>query len=146
MDFRIEGLHTETGAGVLEAALAVDEALPAADKAALFKTFTKVLAQRRGWMATFMAKWSKDWPGCGGHIHLSLWRKADGEIRVPRPNRRAPGMSETMRHFVAGQQKLMPEILAMVAPTVNSYRRLIPGYWAPTSPPGASRIAPRRSA
>src|SRR6185436_8861261 len=65
MDFPIEGLHTETGTGGLEAA----------DRAALFKTFTKVLAQRRDWMATFMAKWSKDWPGCGGHIHMSLWQK-----------------------------------------------------------------------
>ena len=41
-------------------------------------------------------------------------------------------MSDTMRWFVGGQQKLMPELLAMVAPTVNSYRRLIPGFWAPT--------------
>ena len=63
MDFEIEGLHTETGPGVLEAAIRVDDALEAADKAALFKTFTKILAQRRGWMATFMAKWSRDWPG-----------------------------------------------------------------------------------
>ncbi|MBL4838852.1 MAG: hypothetical protein JKY34_14870, partial [Kordiimonadaceae bacterium] len=55
MDFPIEGLHTETGPGVLEAALAVDGALAAADKAALFKTFTKVWAQRRNMMATFMA-------------------------------------------------------------------------------------------
>jgi len=63
MRMPIEGLHTETGPGVLEAALAVDGALAAADKAALFKTFAKVIAQRRGLMATFMAKWSKDWPG-----------------------------------------------------------------------------------
>ena len=55
--------------GVLEAAIKVDNALAAADKAALFKTMTKVLAQRRGWMATFMAKWSRDWPGQSGHIH-----------------------------------------------------------------------------
>ena len=41
-------------------------------------------------------------------------------------------MSDTMRWFVGGQQKLMPELLAMIAPTVNSYRRLIPGFWAPT--------------
>jgi glutamine synthetase len=41
-------------------------------------------------------------------------------------------MSKAMRHFVGGQQALMPELLAMVAPTVNSYRRLIPGFWAPT--------------
>ncbi|MBM3525865.1 MAG: glutamine synthetase, partial [Alphaproteobacteria bacterium] len=73
MDMSLEGLHTETGAGVLEAALRVDGGLEAADKAALFKTFVKVLAQRRGWLTTFMAKWSKDWPGCGGHIHMSLW-------------------------------------------------------------------------
>ena len=76
MDFEIEGLHTETGPGVLEAAIRVDEALAAADKAALFKTFTKVLAQRRGWMATFMAKWSRDWPGQSGHLHISLQETA----------------------------------------------------------------------
>ena len=74
MDFEIEGLHTETGPGVLEAAIRVDDALKAADKAALFKTYTKILAQRRGWMATFMAKWSRDWPGQSGHLHTSLAR------------------------------------------------------------------------
>ncbi|MGA7972607.1 MAG: glutamine synthetase, partial [Pseudolabrys sp.] len=68
MDFPLEGLHTETGPGVIEVALNHDEALAAADKAALFKTFAKVLAQRRGWMATFMAKWSPDWPGQSGHL------------------------------------------------------------------------------
>jgi glutamine synthetase len=41
-------------------------------------------------------------------------------------------MSKTMRHFIGGQQKLMPELAAMIAPTINSYTRLIPGYWAPT--------------
>src|SRR6185369_11965993 len=132
MDFGIEGLHTETGAGVLEAALRVSSALDAADKAALFKTFVKVLAQKRNWMATFMAKWSKDWPGCGGHIHMSLWKAGKGESAF-HAEKGQHRMSDTMRHFVAGQQALMPEILAMVAPTVNSYRRLIPGFWAPTS-------------
>ncbi|MBL8697738.1 MAG: glutamine synthetase [Alphaproteobacteria bacterium] len=131
MDMSLEGLHTETGAGVLEAAMRVDGGLEAADKAALFKTFVKVLAQRRGWLATFMAKWSKDWPGCGGHIHMSLWdaKKGASAFHDARDPLR---MSKTMRHFVAGQQALMPELLAMVAPTVNSYRRLIPGFWAPT--------------
>jgi glutamine synthetase len=74
MDMGIEGLHTETGAGVLEAALRVKDALGAADAAALFKLYTKVLAQKRDWLATFMARWSKDWPGCGGHMHMSLWK------------------------------------------------------------------------
>jgi glutamine synthetase len=130
MDMPIEGLHTETGAGVLEAAIAVDTALASSDKGALFKTFTKALAQRRGWMATFMAKWSRDWPGQSGHLHLSLKdRKGKGAFHDPK----APhNMSDTMRHFLAGQQLLMPQILAMISPTVNSYTRLIPGFWAPT--------------
>jgi len=130
MDFGIEGLHEETGAGVIEAALTFDAALPAADKAALFKTFTKVLAQRNQMMATFMAKWSREWPGQSGHIHLSL-RTADGTPAFFDPAQ-PHSMSSTMRHFVGGLQRLMPELLAMVSPTVNSYRRLIPGAWAPT--------------
>ena len=131
MDFGIEGLHEETGPGVIEAAIAFDGALASADKAALFKTFIKVLAQRNSMMATFMAKWSRDWPGQSGHIHLSL-RSRDGGKPVFHDASQPHSMSETMRHFVGGQQRLMPELLAMVAPTVNSYTRLIPGFWAPT--------------
>ncbi len=130
MDFPIEGLHEETGPGVIEAAIGYDNALAAADKAALFKTFAKVHAQRQGLMATFMAKWSKDWPGQSGHIHLSL-RDASGKP-VFHDAAKPFSMSDTMRWFVGGQQKLMPELLAMVSPTVNSYTRLIPGFWAPT--------------
>ena len=130
MDFGIEGLHEETGPGVIEAAITFDAALASADKAALFKTFVKVLAQRSNMMATFMAKWSRDWPGQSGHIHLSL---KDGNGKPVFYDAGQPHqMSETMRHFVGGQQQLMPELLAMVAPTVNSYTRLIPGFWAPT--------------
>jgi len=131
-DMEIEGLHTETGPGVLEAALAVDQALAAADKAALFKTFTKVFAQRAGWMATFMAKWSKDWPGQSGHMHISLQNK-DGSSAFYEPDESKHHMSDTMRHFIGGQQALMPELLSMIACTVNSYTRLIPGFWAPTA-------------
>lgn len=131
MDFPIEGLHTETGPGVLEAALGVDDALAAGDKAALFKTFTKIWAQRRGLMATFMAKWSPDYPGQSGHIHLSLRDLASGGSAF-HDGSAEYGMSAVQRHFVAGQQRLMPELLALFAPTVNSYTRLIPGFWAPT--------------
>jgi glutamine synthetase len=130
MDFGIEGLHEETGPGVIEAALTFDKVLASADKAALFKTFIKVLAQRSKLMATFMAKWSRDWPGQSGHIHLSL-KSSDGKP-VFHDADQPHSMSETMRHFVGGQQRLMPELLAMIAPTINSYTRLIPGFWAPT--------------
>lgn len=130
MDFPLEGLHTETGPGVLEAAIVHAPALEAADRAALFKTHCKVLAQKRGWMATFMAKWSKDWPGQSGHLHMSLFDR-NGKSAF-HDGKAAHGMSEAMRWFVGGQQKLMPELLAMIACTVNSYTRLIPGFWAPT--------------
>jgi glutamine synthetase len=130
MDFPIEGLHEETGPGVIEAAIGVDSALSAADKAALFKTFAKVHAQRQGLMATFMAKWSKDWPGQSGHIHISLQDASGKPVFYDASHPFT--MSDTMRWFVGGQQKLMPELLAMVSPTVNSYTRLIPGFWAPT--------------
>lgn len=131
MDMEIEGLHTETGPGVLEAALRVDEALAMADKAALFKTYTKILAQKRGWMTTFMAKWSHDWPGQSGHLHSSLTHLKTGKgafYDKTKPHQ----MSDEMRWYVGGQQALMPELLSMIACTVNSYTRLIPGFWAPT--------------
>ena len=131
MRFPLEGLHTETGPGVLEAAIQHTDALEAADRAALFKTFTKVLAQRTGLMATFMAKWSKDWPGQSGHLHISL--QGEGGKPVFYDPTKPYVMSNEMRWFIGGQQALMPELLAMVAPTVNSYTRLIPGFWAPTA-------------
>lgn len=130
MDFALEGIHTETGPGVIEAAIAVDAALGAADKGALFKTFIKVLAQRNDLMATFMAKWSGEYPGQSGHIHLSL-KDREGVSAFYDENK-PYNMSDIQRHFVAGQQKLMPELLCMIAPTINSYSRMIPGFWAPT--------------
>jgi len=131
MDFPLEGLHTETGPGVLEAAICHSDALSAADRAVLFKTYTKILAQRQDWMATFMAKWSPDWPGQSGHIHISLTDK-NGEAVFYDP-KAEDHMSTRMRYFIGGQQALMPELLSMIAPTVNSFTRLIPGFWAPTS-------------
>jgi glutamine synthetase len=130
LDLPIEGLHEETGPGVIEAAIGVDSALNAADKAALFKTFAKVIAQRQGLMATFMAKWSRDWPGQSGHIHMSL-KDSSGKGVFYDANKPYT-MSDLHRWYVGGQQKLMPELMAMVGPTVNSYTRLIPGFWAPT--------------
>ena len=130
MDFPLEGLHEETGPGVMEAAIRFDDGLVSADKAALFKTFTKILAQQNGLMATFMAKWSKDWPGSSGHVHLSLKDEKGKSVFYDADQPHT--MSQAQRHFIGGQQRLLPEMLAMIAPTINSYTRLIPGFWAPT--------------
>ena len=130
MDMELEGIHTETGPGVLEACISADNGLAPADKAALFKTFAKVLAQRWELVATFMAKWSPDFPGQSGHLHQSLWNK-DGSSAFF-DNTKEHNMSNIFRYYLAGQIKLMPEVLPMIAPTVNSYTRMIKGFWAPT--------------
>ena len=76
----IEGLHTETGPGVYEVAIAFSEALEPADRAILFKTGAKEIGQRFGIMPSFMAKWSQQYPGCSGHIHQSLSRRQDQPV------------------------------------------------------------------
>jgi glutamine synthetase len=126
----IEGLHTETGPGVFEAALLYSDALEAGDRAVLFKTSAKEIGGRFGIMPSFMAKWNETLPGCSGHIHQSLW-DGDGQ-NVFHDGGDPRQMSETFRHYVAGQMTLLPEILPMFAPTVNSYKRLVEGAWAPT--------------
>lgn len=131
LDTPIEGLHCETGPGVWEAALAATDALAAADRASLFKTFSKVYFQQRELTATFMARWSMDYPGQSGHVHVSL-QDADGAALFF-DAADARGMSKRQRCFVAGVQRYMRELTALFAPTVNSYTRLVPGYWAPTA-------------
>ncbi len=131
-DFALEGLHCETGPGVWEGAIAVDNCLEACDKATLFKTFTKSFFQKRGLIATFMAKWSMDYPGQSGHCHQSLFDKASGESAFYKKDAEY-GMSEVMRQYVAGQQQYLKPFLALTSPTINSYTRLVKGAWAPTA-------------
>jgi glutamine synthetase len=126
----IEGLHTETGPGVYEVAIKYDEALRSADKAALFKSGMKQVACRLGYAVTFMAKWHQDLPGSSGHVHQSLWtgqprRNAFYDAADPQQ------LSTVGRHYLGGQLALMPELTALVSPTVNSYKRYVPGVWAP---------------
>jgi glutamine synthetase len=130
-DIAIEGFHTETGPGVFEAAIRYDDALTAADKAALFKTAMKEICHRHGLVASFMAKPATNLPGCSGHIHQSLWSK-DHEKNLFFDAKGEHGMSALMQHYLAGQVSLMPELLALIAPNINSYKRLVPGTWAPT--------------
>jgi glutamine synthetase len=124
----IEGLHTETGPGVYEVAIKYDEALRSADKAALFKSAMKQVAFRLGYAVTFMAKWNHDLPGSSGHVHQSLWKDGKNAFHDPAD---AHGLSRTARHYLGGQLALMPEVTALVSPTVNSYKRYVPGVWAP---------------
>ena len=131
MDIPIEGFHEETGPGQLEIALQNMETLRAADDAAMFKTFSKVLAQKQSRMVSYMAKWDPEHSGQGGHVHVSLQRLDGSTVFYDesKPNR----ISDEMRWFVGGLQTLARDYMAIHAPNINSYRRLVPGYWAPTS-------------
>ena len=132
IDIEIEGLHTETGPGVYEAAITYDGALAAADKAAIFKTVVKIIAERRGLMATFMAKFDPNLPGCSGHVHQSLADRP-GKKNLFYTRNSKEEMSGLMQHYMAGQLALMREFAVMFCPTVNSYKRTVPGAWAPTN-------------
>lgn len=128
----IEGIHTETGDGVYEACIHYSSVVEAADRGALFKAGVKEIAHKYGVMASFMAKWSDDLPGCGGHLHQSLWNQAE-DINLFFDAERDQEMSQLMEHYIAGQLHCLPYILPMYAPTVNSYKRFVSGSWASTS-------------
>jgi glutamine synthetase len=130
-DVPIEGLHTETGPGVYEAAIAFSGALENADRAVLFKTGAKEIGARFGIMPSFMAKWSAEYPGCSGHIHQSL---SDGQRNLCHDEKGRGGMSPLFESYLAGQVAYLMEFAPMFWPTVNSYKRLVDGFWAPVKP------------
>ena len=127
----IEGLHTETGPGVYEAAITFSEALEAADRAILFKTGAKEIGKRFGIMPSFMAKWSAQYPGCSGHIHQSL---SDGKRNLFYDAKDKRSMSKLFESYLAGQVACLMEFAPMFWPTINSYKRLVDGFWAPVKP------------
>ncbi len=131
-DIPLEGFHTETGPGTYEAAIAHAGITEAGDRAVLFKTAVKEIAYKHGYMATFMAKINENLPGCGGHVHQSLWDKA-GKKNLFYDEKDRMKMSQLMKSYVAGQLYCLPHILPMFAPNINSYKRLVEGAWAPTT-------------
>jgi glutamine synthetase len=127
----IEGLHTETGPGVYEAAIAFSEALEQADRAILFKSGAKEIGARFSIMPSFMAKWSQQYPGCSGHIHQSL---SDGKTNLFADAGSPRRMSRLFESYLAGQVTCLMEFAPMFWPTINSYKRLVDGFWAPVKP------------
>lgn len=128
----LEGLHTETGPGVYEAAIEYADVLEAADRAVLFKTGVKEIAYRHEIVASFMAKWNLNLPGCSGHIHQNLL-SANRKENLFHDANAANGMSKLMEHYIAGQLYCLPHIMPMFAPTTNSYKRFVEGAWASIS-------------
>jgi len=126
----LHSLSVELGPGCFEATLRHGEGMRAADDAAFFRLFTKAFCRQRGLTASFMALTGEGFPGIGGHLSLSLRHMKTGENAFAAPA--APhGLSPLANHFLAGLIATVPEIFPLIANTVNAYRRLAPGSWAP---------------
>lgn len=125
-------LGLELGPGCFEATLRDQTPLRAADDAAVFKLFTKAFCRQQDLTASFMAQLGAAFSGLSGHLHLSLCDPATG-ANLFSDQADGQGMSALFRRFVAGMVALAPEAMPFSHHTVNSYRRLSPGNWAPKS-------------
>lgn len=120
----LSAVHTEAGPGLLELNVAAREGLRAADDAALLKVAVKEVAAALGLTASFLAKTAAHEEGSSGHVHLSCWR--DGANAFT-------GEEETLHAAIAGVLDHLAGASLLLNPTINSYKRLVPGYFAPVN-------------
>lgn len=126
----VESSHHEVGGGQHELDLAPLDALEAADAIVTARTAVRTIAQQEGRFATFMPKPITHAPGSGMHVHQWLASCESGDNIFTEPSDEY-GLSEAGRHFLAGQLAHAREMCAVLAPLVNSYRRLMSGQEAP---------------
>jgi glutamine synthetase len=131
-DIPVEFSKGEAGRGQHEVNVTYDEALTAADRHLVFKNGIKEIAAQEGRAATFMAKWTMDDTGSSCHVHTSLWDVESGEALMGDASH-PTGLSVIGRRFLAGQLAAARELAWCAAPTLNSYRRYVPGSGAPTA-------------
>ena len=128
----VENSKGEWGPGQEEINVRYAEALEMADRHVILKNGIKEIAHLHGKAVTFMAKWHFDLAGNSCHIHTSLWDKAGKKALFHDP--KGPhGMSETFRHFLAGQLATTQEMAYFLAPNINSYKRFANLSFAPTN-------------
>jgi len=128
MGFEIEASHHEVAPGQHEIDFKYADIVTACDNIQTFKLVVKTIARKHGLYATFMPKPIFGINGSGMHCNLSLFK--DGKNAFYDPNGEL-GLSETAYQFLAGVMKHAPGFTAVTNPTVNSYKRLVPGYEAP---------------
>jgi glutamine synthetase len=127
----VENSKGEWGPGQEEINVKYAEALEMADRHAIMKNGCKEIAWKLGKAITFMAKWDYGMAGNSSHIHQSLW-SADGKNSLFFDKAGEHGMSDLMKHYLAGQLQHSGEITYFLAPYINSYKRFMAGTFAPT--------------
>ena len=128
----VEFSKGEAGRGQHEVNVTYGRALEVADRHLVFKNGVKEIADQCGRSASFMAKWSMTESGSSCHVHASLWDTASGAPRTGAEHEPWE-LSEVGRHFLAGLVFGARQLTWLWAPYVNSYRRFVPGSWAPTA-------------
>jgi glutamine synthetase len=126
----LAAVHTEAGPGLLELNLAPRRGVRAADDAALLKFAVKALAAKMGLRASFLAKTVPGEEGSSGHVHLSCW---SGDTNAFAPPDHDAELPQTITSAVAGILDHLPAASLLLNPTVNSYKRLVPGWFAPVN-------------
>jgi glutamine synthetase len=125
----LTAVHTEAGPGLLELNLGARPALQAADDAALTKMAVKDLAATMGLRASFLAKSAPGEEGSSGHIHLSCWSDGANAFRAAD----GKALPVAIRSAIAGVLEHLPAASLLMNPTINSYKRLVPGWFAPVN-------------
>ncbi|MDR4886404.1 type I glutamate--ammonia ligase [Fredinandcohnia sp. QZ13] len=128
MGFEIEASHHEVAPGQHEIDFKYEDALTACDEIQTFKLVVKTIARKHGLHATFMPKPLFGVAGSGMHCNLSLFKGGENAFFDQNADLQ---LSDNARHFIAGILKHAPNFTAVTNPTVNSYKRLVPGYEAP---------------
>jgi glutamine synthetase len=126
----LTAIHTEAGPGLLELNLAARRGLQAADDAALVKLAVKEVAETAGLRASFLAKTVPGEEGSSGHVHLSCWR---GEANAFAPEGPEAPLPDSCTAAVAGILDHLAGASLLLNPTINSYKRLVPGWFAPVN-------------
>jgi glutamine synthetase len=130
LGIRVEASHHEVALGQSEIDFTYGPAIETADNAITFRTTLKAVAQKNGLHCTFMPKPIAGVNGNGMHVHQSLWSTETGDT-VMYDGDNEYGLSETALHFIGGQLQHARAMAPIIAPLVNSYKRLVPGYEAP---------------
>jgi glutamine synthetase len=130
MGVAVEQLGKEYGPGQYEATTRYDEPFKAVDDYLTFKELVRALARDAGWVATFMPKPYAHLPGNGLHLHLSVW-DTGGKRDLSMGETDDEPLSPLGQHFLGGLLAHAPALAGAGSPIVNSYKRLLPGSWAP---------------
>ena len=128
LDVELSAVHTEAGPGLLELNLAPGRGMAAADGAVLAKFATKQVAASMGLRASFLAKTMPGEEGSSGHVHLSCWDGDTNAFAGAEPDDPLPG---PLAGAIAGVLEHLPAASLLLNPTINSYKRLVPGWFAP---------------